>query len=411
MVSLRSERTPWDYAEALVQFVGFVGRSPEELARLSYDEVYGLMRKFALWRFREVGVSAKRVKNQWFALASFFRFNGVKGDFSFPSRSIPLTLKYLDKIPTRDELRLILSVPRLDLSTRIAIHFIAFAGLRLEDVCNLTYGCIREDFEKGKTPMAVWVPQGKTGKTYVTFVPGETVELLRQHFKHRKERGERITVSSPIIIDLKQLVRGRIKRIARKSLTMRITRALKKSGVVLEEKLANGIVRRMRPYSLRKYFRSNLTGHMPSEYIEALMGHTSGLEHVYGGTRDLDPATIERMREAYKRCVPYLLPSYASFDQQSLIHEAKIEALKSIAKNLLGIDLLEVKIAREKELGRKLSKEEEIKLFETELRKLREGKHNPRRIISEGELEKYILEGWDVQTVLPSGKILIRKSV
>jgi hypothetical protein len=40
--------------------------------------------------------------------------------------------------------------------------------------------------------------------------------------------------------------------------------------------------------------------------------------------------------------------------------------------------LLEVKAARVKELGRELSKDEELELFESELKKLRDGRHNPR---------------------------------
>jgi hypothetical protein len=37
--------------------------------------------------------------------------------------------------------------------------------------------------------------------------------------------------------------------------------------------------------------------------------------------------------------------------------------------------LVEVKVAKEREVGKELSKEEELELFENELKKLREGKH------------------------------------
>ncbi|MEM2015191.1 MAG: hypothetical protein QXE58_03060 [Candidatus Methanomethylicia archaeon] len=96
------------------------------------------------------------------------------------------------------------------------------------------------------------------------------------------------------------------------------------------------------------------------------------------------------MREVYKRCEPFLLATAQPLDQNSLVTEAKIEALKSIAKSLLGIDLLDVKVAKERQIGRELSKDEELELYEKELKKLREGKHNPQRIIHERELEKYI---------------------
>jgi len=32
-----------------------------------------------------------------------------------------------------------------------------------------------------------------------------------------------------------------------------------------------------------------------------------------------------------------------------------------------------------------------------------------RRIVGEDEFERYLAEGWDVQTVLPSGRILIKR--
>ncbi len=53
------------------------------------------------------------------------------------------------------------------------------------------------------------------------------------------------------------------------------------------------------------------------------------------------------------------------------------------------------------ELGRELSKDEEMELFENELKKLREGKHNPQRIIHESGLESYLAKGWQFVSVLP----------
>ena len=115
------------------------------------------------------------------------------------------------------------------------------------------------------------------------------------------------------------------------------------------------------------------------------------------------------MRKCYKECEPFLSTIAQPLEQSSLVKEAKIEALKSIAKSLLGIDLLEVKVAKEKEIGRELSKEEELELFENELKKLREGKHNPQKIVKEDELEKYLREEWQFISVLPSRRILIKK--
>ena len=34
---------------------------------------------------------------------------------------------------------------------------------------------------------------------------------------------------------------------------------------------------------------------------------------------------------------------------------------------------------------------------------------DPKKIVNEGELENYLTEGWDVQNILPSGRILIKR--
>ncbi|MEM2962289.1 MAG: hypothetical protein QXY01_04655 [Candidatus Bathyarchaeia archaeon] len=53
---------------------------------------------------------------------------------------------------------------------------------------------------------------------------------------------------------------------------------------------------------------------------------------------------IEDIRKAYKKCEPFLTTSAEPLEEVSVVKEAKIEALKSIAESLLGIDLIEVKV-------------------------------------------------------------------
>jgi hypothetical protein len=48
--------------------------------------------------------------------------------------------------------------------------------------------------------------------------------------------------------------------------------------------------------------------------------------------------------------------------------------------SLLGIELLDVQVAKERELGRELTKDEELKLYEEELEKLRERRNSHRMI-------------------------------
>jgi len=400
--ALRSFRTAQQYLESLELFCSFTNKKPSELLKLKAIAIKELVKNYCIKKMSG-GVGSGVMARRWRAIASFFRFHDKDIGKEVPFKAKD---KFLDKIPTKEELRKILDATS-SISTKIAVHLMAYAGMRPEDICDLTYASVKKDFEKNIVPCAVYVPQTKTGNFYVAFMPECTVSLIGQYLDIRKKRGEEISDKSPMIID--EHTKGlRVKGIRRKTLGTRILNAMRRSGIETVSTFGSAI-QKMRPYSLRKYFRSNLTGHAPSEYIEAWLGHTSGLVHVYGGTKDLDPSTIERMREAYRKCEPFLLATMQPLDQTSVVKEAKIEALKSIAKSLLGIDLIEVKVAKEKEVGRELNKEEELELFENELKKLREGKHNPQRIISEEALESHLAEGWQFVSTLPSQRILIRK--
>jgi len=61
------------------------------------------------------------------------------------------------------------------------------------------------------------------------------------------------------------------------------------------------------------------------------------------------------------------------------------------------------------ESGRELTPDEEIELFENEIKKMREGEKDPQIVVKEEELVSYLKDGWQFVSVLPSQKILIRK--
>jgi len=188
----------------------------------------------------------------------------------------------------------------------------------------------------------------------------------------------------------------------------------------LVERYPDGKVRKMRPYSLRKYFRSNLTRHMPSEYIEAIMCHLSELEHIYGGTMDLAPATVERMREAYRNAEPYLKPWGESISKEevelstikTMIESSVLDLSKPSVRQYLirklGLEDIEVKVAKMKEEG-----VDEIEAYTKiicgklgiepiSLDTPRADRRDPKKIVVEDELERYLAEGWDIQTILGS---------
>jgi hypothetical protein len=319
-----------------------------------------------------------------------------------------------EQVPSQEELARVLrtSPPRV----RAAVALMAFAGLRPQSIGNHdgSDGLRIKDlpelkieggsvvFEKTPTMIVVRQTLSKARHKYFTFLSSEGCTYLKEYLEERIRSGERLKPESPLIAHERKEAAQKPFVMTRK-LTHFIRLCMRKAGVY------------KRPYVLRAYFDTNMIiaeskGKISHPYLQFLMGHKGDIEARYSTNKGvLPPDMVEDMRKAYKQCEPFLSTITQPLEQSSIIKEAKIEALKSIAKSLLGIDLIDVKVAREKQLGRELNKDEELELYERELKRLREGKHNPQRVIHEKELEKYLVEGWQFVSVLPSRKILIKK--
>jgi lactate dehydrogenase-like 2-hydroxyacid dehydrogenase len=114
------------------------------------------------------------------------------------------------------------------------------------------------------------------------------------------------------------------------------------------------------------------------------MGHKGDMEARYTTNKaHLPPDMIEDMRQRYQACEPFPSTTIQPLEQASIVKQAKIEALKSIASSLLGLDLLDVKVAKEREKHQALTADEEIQLFENAIKKYREPEDDPQIIVHE----------------------------
>lgn len=338
---LKSPRTAIDYTDSFTGFVSDVGMPPSELVRLNSDQAYDLMKDWGIQKRKSQTISDGRIKQIWFGAVSFFRYHKIKVDSELPFSQ--MEIKFRDKIPTKSELKQILDVTP-SISTKIAVQLMAYSGLRPEDVADLTYGSVREDLEAEKYPCAAWIPQGKTKQLYVTFTPKVTCELINRYLQYRKERGEKIVDSSPVI---RRSGDGEVSGVRRKTLTGNIELALKKSGLPLISSVGN-TTRRLRPYSIRKYFSSTIGDRISTEYKEALLGHTKGLSQIYDGVRDASPEVLERMREMYRNVEAHL--TVEGLDEEGIMQKVGKEIGKQA--KIISDQALEVSELKE-DLGQK----------------------------------------------------------
>ncbi|MQY68777.1 MAG: hypothetical protein GH150_05295 [Hadesarchaea archaeon] len=276
----------------------------------------------------------------------------------------------------------------------------ANVGSILRDLPELKIEGGEVTFEKTPTMIIVRSPLSKARHKYFTFLPSEGCIHLKEYLEGRMRAGERLRPESPLVWH--ERPKAAIKPFMHTGkITDTIRECMRAAGM------------RKRPYVLRAYAETQLIiaeskGKISYPYLQFVAGHKGDIEARYSTNKGmLPPDMVEEMREAYKRCEIFLGTAAQPLEQTSVVKEAKLEAIKSIAKNLFGMDLLEVKTAREKEMGRELEPDEEIELLESEMKKFRENP-DPQKIVGEDELEAHLAEGWEFVSVLPSRKILIR---
>lgn len=326
-----------------------------------------------------------------------------------------------EQIPTQAELSRILrtSSPRI----RVAEALMAFAnlrpetignydgtdGLRLKDFPELKIQSGRAIFEKMPAMVIVRATLSKTRCKYFTFLGDEGCTYLREYLEERIRNGESLTPESPLI-GYERSKRSGEEFLSTRKITHYIRTAMRAAGVY------------KRPYVLRAYAETQLIiaeskGKISHPYLQFIAGHKGDIEARYSTNKGrLPPDMIEDMRSNYKACEPFLATT-SQLEQSAVVKEAKIEALRSMAKSLLDIDLLEVKIAREREIKRDLTPVEEVELYESEIKKLRidpqkargdESSTYENKLVRERELERYLNDGWEmVQTV--NSRVLVRK--
>ena len=158
--------TAYLYTKNVKQFVDYLGaRSPtealERLKGMTAEERFNLLNDFIDSLLEHAHTSSTvqvyRGVKKWLVLNDVeVDWDRLQREFLPPEESV-----IGDRIPTKEELSKILSAPKLSLSTKIAIHFMAFGGLRPEDLTKLTYASIKEDLERNNAMRSLRTPREK----------------------------------------------------------------------------------------------------------------------------------------------------------------------------------------------------------------------------------------------------------
>ena len=436
-----SEGTARERARVLYRFLGIHGLTCDGLVKTAREDrkrVEDMLCDFVA-KLEGEGKSPGYVENYLKAVRSWLDYNEIRlvRRIKIGNRNLTPTIED-ERVPLPKELRTILYYAGERAKCSIAL--MTFSGLRpqtLGDI-NGTDGLRIKDlpemriegenvtFTKAPTMVVVRASLSKAGHNYFTFLTSEGCEYVQAYLEKRVAIGENLTPGSPIIA-----VTPGFERMG-KSPRNRGSRFIGTKNVTREIREAMRPRFKWRPYVFRAYFDTQLLiaenhGKISHAYRQFFMGHKGDIEARYTTNKGrLPPDLIEDMRRSFRQCEEYLATRPPSREEdpevttvRTMVESGVLDLSKPNVRQYLvkklGIEDAESRIAEMKEEGlredeayaRVVCGELGIKPIKIEVSDEKDG--DPKKVVSEGELERYLSEGWDVQTVLPSGKILIRR--
>ena len=306
-----------------------------------------------------------------------------------------------ERVPSKEELAKIL---RKGTSRgRVIITLMAYSDLRLEFLGNyegtdgLRLGDLKElklsdEIQFDKIPVTVMVKSklSKARHQYFSFIGEEGATYIKEYLEERRKQWEELSYDSPLLqFDPRGIKKNAFLR------TTLVTRDVRDA--------IYGAGLKMRPYVLRAYFSTALDiaeskGLISHPWRQFIMGHKGDIEARYSTNKRLPPDMIEEMRESYKKCLKYL--------------ETRIEPSESDAKIYLQQQLLLAVGYKQDEIDKmnlaEMDNEAFQKLLRDKVAGAMSGNGSKQRLVSVDEIEKYLMEGYEFQAVLPNGKAIMK---
>jgi integrase len=315
-----------------------------------------------------------------------------------------------ERVPTQDELgRLLRALP---LRGQVSALLMAHSGLRpgafsvyragdlalrLEDLPELDV--VKLQFRT--LPFLIRVPGGlsKNRRTYVTFGSEELAHTLIAYLKERRARPrwsggdvvapETLSKDSPVVaVRDTQTDTGFV---TVKALTFELRAGISK--VVPSDTS-------WRPYVLRSYASTQLLlaeskGRIARDFREAILGHDLGVSGRYNLSKKLQPAMVEEMRAAYKRCEPFLstTPSRTEQDSQAKMVKIMLTGLGYSEEELATVDFENLDVARFQELVTKKMPSP--------------GAAAKQELVDASDLPRYLEQGWTVVTAVNGHQVVL----
>lgn len=411
----RAEGTKRGYLSRLKLFCEWLGKTPDQLIRereeqlKSEDKKVQRTMEMHVKRYNtfltEQDAGAGTKKNARAAIKSFFEHHYmplkfIRGDF--PTE----VMKERRKVEKEEILAML---DMADVRDRALVHTLKDSGLAVSDASRLRIGHLfpgskispitAEDIKNLPEFIPISMVRKKTKVKIRTFLGREAIESLKVYLQFRMrgtahvypgqnvgEKGldpEILTLDSPLFRIRSRNVKGMsTKRI--KDVVREIT---KKAGI-------SGIS----AHSFRKYTQTMLeVARIDPNWRRLILGKKlPGSEASYSmpSTRDL--------QRAYEQAYQHIQVTKRPLDERQRRIEAILDNARMLGKSEEEIQRIRMMVMRK----RTITPEEVIEALKEEPE---DPPQDCQKIVSEEELEQHLSNGWRVQAVLPSGKVVIER--
>lgn len=292
------------YVYLLSRFLNWLEASPEQIITNCITNECELNSKFIrqlsetvdeyIGELRANNAASSTINVNICAIKTFLRANKIEIPHVLKPR---IRLLYNDRSPTPEELTSLLTYG--DLREKVIISMLSLGGFRVGTLRSLQYRHVKHDLEQKIEPVHIHVEaeivKGKVAD-YDTFIGAEATKFLKEYLNLRKRGSPSGKIPPEIITDTTPLIRTKShkipKSLSRDQLSRIIRRLYTKTGLISStpKKRHN-----IRPHSLRKYFKTQLTAlGAPTEYIEYMMGHKISTY------QDIKMKGIEFLRNIYR---------------------------------------------------------------------------------------------------------------
>ena len=278
-------------------------------------------------------------------------------------------------------------------------------GLVLGDIEDLDIGKL--EFTKKPAKINIRSSLSKTDNRYFTFLNEKGCGYIIEYLRERSKRGEKLGPDSPLLkIDSRGGYASGYNFLRTLLVSREIRDVIIDAGFYKIRKDERGKELKsptMRPYVLRAYFstamdRAEYNGLISHSWRQFFMGHKGDMEATYSTNKRLPPEQIEEMRSAYLKASKFLEPAEA-------ITKDDVESLEKsfTARSLKWFGFSDAEIKEMVNLS-----DDDLQKRIQERRGMSMNNGRRQKVISIGDVESFIEQGWEYVNSLPGDKAIIR---